>query len=74
MSAALPDTTGYPLEKAREMLAVAGCEVVEVSQVGRSGHPDLERRTMVIRQRPGDDTGVLLTVAAEWRTPIRGDD
>ncbi|MFW5867327.1 MAG: PASTA domain-containing protein [Armatimonadota bacterium] len=73
MTADFPDVTGYPLEEAREMLSAAGVEAVEVARVGRPGHPVGERRTMVIRQRPGEDNGVELTVASEWRTPIRQD-
>lgn len=72
MSVDLPDTTGYPLEKAREMLSAAGCEAIEVSRVGPSEEMSRGKRTMVIRQR-ARERGVELTVAAEWRTPIRQD-
>jgi len=73
MSAALPDTTGYPLIRARRMLAEAGSKAVEVSRVGPSEERSPGRRTMVIRQR-SDGERVLLTVSAEWRTPMRRSD
>ncbi|MFO8079553.1 MAG: PASTA domain-containing protein [Armatimonadota bacterium] len=71
MNAEPPDTTGYPLEEAREMLAAAGYDAIEVSRVGRDDELSRKHRVMVIRQRPGKDGAVDLTVAAEWRTPIR---
>ncbi len=73
MSGDLPDTTGYPLERARELLRAAGVEAVEVVRVGALDEPGLERRAMVVRQRSGADGAVELTAAAEWRTPKRQD-
>jgi hypothetical protein len=73
MTADLPDTICYPLEEAREMLSSAGVEGVEVLRVGRSDEAAAEKRAMVIRQRTDEDGGVELTVAAEWRTPMRSD-
>jgi len=70
MTADLPDTTGYPLEEARAILSEAGCEAIEVFRVGYNDDA-CEKRAMVIRQRPAGDDGVELTVASEWRTPIR---
>lgn len=72
MSAEAPDTVGYPLEWARELLADAGCSI-EVSRVGPSQERSRCRRTMVIRQR-SDGGRVSLTVAAQWRTPMRQPD
>lgn len=71
MSGDLPDTTGYPLEEAREKLASAGIEDVEVSRVRPSAEISGDRRVMVIRQRRREDGSVELTVAPEWRTPMR---
>jgi len=71
MSTDLPDTTGYPLEKARELLQAAGVDAVDVVRVGTLDERAQDRRVMVIRQRSGDDGAVELTVASEWRTPMR---
>jgi hypothetical protein len=71
MSAEPPDTICYPLEEAQEILREAGYEAIEVLQVGRGDELSRERRTMVIRQRASADGAVELTVAAEWRTPMR---
>jgi hypothetical protein len=73
MSAELPDTRGYPLAKAPQMLVEAGSDAVEVSRVGPSEERSPGRRTMVIRQR-SDGERVSLTVSAEWRTPMRQSD
>ncbi len=73
MSGDLPDTTGYPLTRARELLTQAGVEVVEVVRVGVPDAPGLGRRVMVVRQRPGGGGAVELTAAAEWRTPTGQD-
>ena len=69
-----PDTTGYPLEEAREMLSGAGVESVEVVRVGLAEEFSRHKRTMVIRQRAGGESAVELTVAPEWRTPTRQED
>ena len=68
-----PDTTCYPLEEAREMLYAAGVDAVDVARVGRGDDAAAEKRAMVIRQRTEDGGVVELTVAAEWRTPMRAD-
>lgn len=72
MSAGPPDMTGYPLEEAREALSAAGCDGVELRWVGRKDASG-ERRAMVIRQRSTESGGVELTVATEWRIPMRKD-
>ena len=74
MSADLPSTAGYTLERARDLLAEAGCEAIEVTRVGPSEERSRGKRTMVIRQRARDDEGVELTVSPQWRTPIEDDD
>jgi hypothetical protein len=73
MSPDLPDTTGYPLEAAREMLSAAGASEIEVARVGRDEEPSGDKRSMVIRQRSAGEDAVDLTVALEWRTPMRAD-
>jgi len=69
MSGGLPDTIGYPLERARELLRAAGVESVEVVRVGALDELGPERRAMVVRQRAGAGGVVELTAASEWRTP-----
>ena len=74
MSAGTPDTVGYPLDRARELLQAAGAGPVSVVQVGTLEEASPQRRAMVLRQRPGEDGAVELTAALEWRTPTRQDD
>lgn len=71
MSADLPDATGYPLERAREMLLASGCGAISLVRVGPAEEEGGGRRTMVVRQRCRGDGAVELTVAAQWRTPRR---
>ncbi len=71
MTGGLPDTTGYPLERALELLEEAGAGPVTVSWVGPP-HSEGDR-AFVLRQRPGDE-GPELTVSAVWRTPFPPDE
>ena len=73
MSSDLPDTTGYALARARELLRAAGVESVEVVRVGALDELAPGKRAMVVRQRAGADGVVELTAAAEWRTPTSQD-
>lgn len=70
MSAGCPDTTGYVLGRARELLAEAGVPVVMEQRIGPSEEACEGTRSFVVRQRrlPGGETG--LTVAGEWRSPL----
>jgi hypothetical protein len=74
MSAEAPDTVARSVDRARELLTAAGCDVVNVIRVGPSEERSAGKRTMVIRQRSCEGGGIELTVAPEWRTPIRQND
>ena len=63
MSAEPPDTVGFPLDRARELLRAAGVKQVSVVQVGMQEEASPHRRAMAIRQRSGDDGAVELTAA-----------
>lgn len=70
MSAGCPDTTGYVLGRAREVLAEAGVAVVMEQRIGPSEDACEGTREFVVRQRrlPGGE--IALTVAGEWRSPL----
>ncbi len=72
MSDEVPDTIGYPLDRARELLRAVRRETAELVRVGVVEDDQSEdKRLMVIRQRSLEDGRIELTVAAEWRTPQR---
>lgn len=70
MSAVCPDTTGYVLERARELLAGAGVTVVVEQRIGPSEDACEGTRSFVVRQRRLPDGEIALTVAGEWRSPL----
>ena len=61
------ETVGYELEEALVMLSEAGISVSEVRRVGptRTGANEQE---VVVRQKPGANGQVELTVSRRWVT------
>ncbi|MGC9318918.1 MAG: hypothetical protein ACP5KN_12875 [Armatimonadota bacterium] len=69
MNGARTETTGYPLERALELLKEAGLEVEEIVRVGPVESDCEGSRVFVIREQPGGGRNVTLTIAGEWKTP-----
>lgn len=69
MSANGVDVTGYPLERARQLLAEAGIEVGEARRIGPVAEGCEGQRVFVVRQRTNEDGTAALVVAGEWKAP-----
>lgn len=70
MSSECPDTAGYVLGRARELLAEAGVSIVSEERIGPTEDVCEGERMFVVRQRRLADGGVALTVVGEWRSPL----
>lgn len=62
------DTTGYSLDRAREIAARLGWRIASVQRIGPPPDEGEQYREIVVRQVPHEDESVGLAVAGVWAT------
>jgi hypothetical protein len=62
------DTTGYSLDRAREIAARAGWRIAGATRIGPVPRESQGGREMVVRQVAREDESVELAVAGVWAT------
>jgi len=67
------DTTGYSLERARQILQEAGLKIATVTRVGPAPTDTQDSREMVIRQIAREAGSVELVVSRAWAVAKRAE-